>query len=98
MILKFQPGECEHPTVMKNMCAECGADLQQEMSMVPSSSSKTSNVPASISIVHSIPELKVSSNVIFIIRSTFISIFHSRGHVRGGAREGRWLPQVYGFT
>ena len=62
MILKFQPGECEHPTVMKNMCAECGADLQQEMSMVPSSSSKTSNVPASISIVHSIPELKVSSN------------------------------------
>ena len=63
VILKFQPGECEHPTVMKNMCAECGADLQQEMSMVPSSSSKTSNVPASISIVHSIPELKVSSNV-----------------------------------
>ena len=64
MILKFQPGECEHPTVMKNMCAECGADLQQEMSMVPSTSSKPSNVPASISIVHSIPELKVSSNVI----------------------------------
>ena len=62
VILKFQPGECEHPTVMKNMCAECGADLQQEMSMVPSSVSG-SNVPASISIVHSIPELKVSSNV-----------------------------------
>ena len=63
VIVKFQPGECEHPTVMKNMCAECGADLQQEMSMVPSTSSKPSNVPASISIVHSIPELKVSSNV-----------------------------------
>ena len=45
---------------MKNMCAECGADLQQEMSIVPSA--KVS-AEASISIVHSIPELKVSSNV-----------------------------------
>ena len=54
-------GECEHPTVMKNMCAECGADLEQDMSMVPSM--KPANTPASIAIVHSIPELKVSSNV-----------------------------------
>ena len=45
---------------MKNMCAECGADLQTEMSIVPSA--KVS-AEASISIVHSIPELKVSSNV-----------------------------------
>ena len=46
---------------MKNMCAECGADLQEEMSMVPTS--KPSVTDASIAIVHSIPELRVNSNV-----------------------------------
>ena len=41
------------------MCAECGADLEQDMSIIPST--KGPNSSASISIVHSIPELKVSS-------------------------------------
>lgn len=41
------------------MCADCGADLEQEMSIVQTQNS----VPeAKIAIVHSIPELKVSSN------------------------------------
>ena len=60
VVIEYKIEECQHTTVMKNMCAECGADLQQEMSIVPSA--KVS-AEASISIVHSIPELKVSSNV-----------------------------------
>ena len=48
-VLQFQPG-CAHPTVMKDMCAECGADLrmlEQEQE-------------AGVAMVHAIPELKVS--------------------------------------
>ncbi|KAM3963255.1 LOW QUALITY PROTEIN: RNA polymerase II subunit A C-terminal domain phosphatase Fcp1 [Aphomia sociella] len=47
--------ECRHPTVMKEMCAECGADLRsddgpkQEVAIVP--------------MVHSVPELKVSEEL-----------------------------------
>ncbi|XP_069672382.1 RNA polymerase II subunit A C-terminal domain phosphatase isoform X1 [Periplaneta americana] len=43
--------ECTHPTVMKDMCAECGADLRKEECVLQN---------ASIPMVHSIPELKVS--------------------------------------
>ncbi len=46
---------------MKNMCAECGMDLEQDMSIVPATSQKKKQ--AQIAIVHSIPELKVSSQV-----------------------------------
>jgi len=46
--------ECTHPTVMKDMCAECGADLRQQDSI------KTN---ASVPMVHSIPELKVSEEL-----------------------------------
>ncbi len=83
---------CTHPTLMKDMCAECGADLREELQERrqeqqkaaqmqqqqkasrgarairegpsgdrgggPSSSSDVSG--ASIAMVHSIPELKVS--------------------------------------
>lgn len=55
-----QPGKpllelekCTHPTVMKDMCAECGADLRNEDGV-------NENV-ASIPMVHSIPELKVNA-------------------------------------
>jgi RNA polymerase II subunit A-like phosphatase len=66
--MEFKAGECDHPTIMKNMCAECGVDLEQEdSSMVPT------KIPASIAIVHSIPELKVSSNV----RHIFLVILHN---------------------
>merc|ERR1719367_2088310 len=59
LMIELLSGACEHPTVMKNMCAECGADLEQDMSIVPSANNPTKS---KISIVHSIPELKVSSN------------------------------------
>merc|ERR1719270_1652846 len=56
-MIEFLSGQCDHQTVMKNMCAECGADLEQDMSIIPSANKPSQN---KISIVHSIPELKVS--------------------------------------
>ncbi|NXU50085.1 CTDP1 phosphatase, partial [Turnix velox] len=50
---------CSHPVVMKGLCAECGQDLTQ----IQSKNGKP-NVPlstATVSMVHSVPELKVSS-------------------------------------
>lgn len=47
--------KCTHPTVMKDMCAECGADLRRE--------EMTAENAASIPMVHSIPELKVNAEV-----------------------------------
>lgn len=44
---------CVHPTVMKDMCAECGADLRKDDVVTA----------ASVPMVHSIPELKVSEEV-----------------------------------
>merc|ERR1719414_961462 len=49
-LIKFLPG-CAHPTVMKDMCAECGADLRK-MEKVEQE--------AGVAMVHAIPELKVS--------------------------------------
>merc|ERR1719414_2940172 len=51
-LIKFLPG-CAHPTVMKDMCAECGADLRK-MEKVEQE--------AGVAMVHAIPELKVSSS------------------------------------
>ncbi|XP_043208610.1 RNA polymerase II subunit A C-terminal domain phosphatase-like isoform X2 [Amphibalanus amphitrite] len=45
-----QMGACPHPVVMKDMCAECGADLRTE----------DSQGSASVAMLHSIPELRVS--------------------------------------
>lgn len=51
---------CKHPTVMKDLCAECGADLREEFSKNPSESPLCqANVP----MVHSIPELKVTAEL-----------------------------------
>ncbi|XP_047536037.1 RNA polymerase II subunit A C-terminal domain phosphatase [Vanessa atalanta] len=47
--------ECRHPTVMKEMCAECGADLRAEETQ----KRDTAVVP----MVHSVPELKVSEEL-----------------------------------
>lgn len=44
--------ECSHPTVMKDMCAECGADLRCDLTIAPNST-------ASVPMVHSVPDLKV---------------------------------------
>lgn len=46
--------ECRHPTVMKEMCAGCGADLRTDESR----KKDTAVVP----MVHSVPELKVSTD------------------------------------
>ncbi|KAK4885584.1 hypothetical protein RN001_001855 [Aquatica leii] len=56
----ISPGEsllelkaCIHPTVMKDMCAECGADLRKD----------DLNSTASVPMVHTVPELKVSEEL-----------------------------------
>lgn len=44
---------------MKDMCAECGADLRKDDII--------SSTTASVSMVHAIPELKVSEEVSIIL-------------------------------
>lgn len=44
---------CSHPTIMNDMCAECGADLRKDDII------GTASVP----MVHAIPDLKVSEEV-----------------------------------
>ena len=44
--------QCFHTTIIKDLCADCGADLQQ---FDMGNSSK-----ASVPMIHSVPELKVS--------------------------------------
>jgi len=74
-VVTLSPEECLHPTVMKNMCADCGIDLQKDMSCMDMAAAKASvrggggmpppaakGTKASISVLHSIPELKVSSD------------------------------------
>ncbi|XP_063041823.1 RNA polymerase II subunit A C-terminal domain phosphatase isoform X2 [Engraulis encrasicolus] len=51
--------ECSHPIVMKGMCAECGKDLAQLQSKNGKQQVQTST--ANVSMVHSVPELMVSS-------------------------------------
>ncbi|XP_052388950.1 RNA polymerase II subunit A C-terminal domain phosphatase isoform X1 [Carassius gibelio] len=46
--------ECSHPVVMKGLCAECGQDLTQLQS-------RNGKQQATVSMVHSVPELMVSS-------------------------------------
>uniref|UniRef100_A0A8C5SZZ2 RNA polymerase II subunit A C-terminal domain phosphatase n=1 Tax=Malurus cyaneus samueli TaxID=2593467 RepID=A0A8C5SZZ2_9PASS len=50
---------CSHPVVMKGLCAECGQDLTQIRSKNGKQSMPFST--ATVSMVHSVPELKVSS-------------------------------------
>ncbi|KAI5633555.1 NLI interacting factor-like phosphatase domain-containing protein [Phthorimaea operculella] len=47
--------ECRHPTVMKDMCAECGADLRTD--------EPAKLDVAVVPMVHSVPELKVSEEL-----------------------------------
>lgn len=44
---------CCHPTIMNDMCAECGADLRKD-DMIST---------ASVPMIHAIPDLKVSEEV-----------------------------------
>ena len=52
IVLKLRGG-CQHPTIMKDMCAECGADLRKLET--------AADCGAKVAMVHSIPELKVSA-------------------------------------
>ncbi|XP_063540662.1 RNA polymerase II subunit A C-terminal domain phosphatase isoform X2 [Cydia strobilella] len=47
--------ECRHPTVMKEMCAECGADLRTD--------EVSKRDVAVVPMVHSVPELMVSEEL-----------------------------------
>lgn len=51
--------ECSHPIVMKGLCAECGQDLTQLQSTNGKQQAPIST--ATVSMVHSVPELMVSS-------------------------------------
>ncbi|XP_014328126.1 RNA polymerase II subunit A C-terminal domain phosphatase [Xiphophorus maculatus] len=51
--------ECSHPIVMKGLCAECGQDLTQLQGTNGNQQSPIST--ATVSMVHSVPELMVSS-------------------------------------
>uniref|UniRef100_A0A2C9K6W6 RNA polymerase II subunit A C-terminal domain phosphatase n=1 Tax=Biomphalaria glabrata TaxID=6526 RepID=A0A2C9K6W6_BIOGL len=60
LLLVLQPQTdnlCTHPTIMKDMCAECGADLRSENGLA---GDRKKSVAASVAMVHSIPELIVS--------------------------------------
>ncbi|KAK2166780.1 hypothetical protein LSH36_35g02005 [Paralvinella palmiformis] len=53
--------ECKHPMVMKDMCAECGADLRRLKDTVAlDKKGKKQLTSASVAMVHSVPELIVS--------------------------------------
>ncbi|XP_055379570.1 RNA polymerase II subunit A C-terminal domain phosphatase [Condylostylus longicornis] len=47
--------ECAHTTVIKDMCADCGADLRQN--------DNGNQSEASVSMIHSMPDLKVSNKL-----------------------------------
>ncbi|XP_062385084.1 RNA polymerase II subunit A C-terminal domain phosphatase isoform X2 [Sardina pilchardus] len=51
--------ECSHPIVMKGLCAECGKDLAQLQNKNGRQQAPLST--ANVSMVHSVPELMVSS-------------------------------------
>ncbi|XP_055603521.1 RNA polymerase II subunit A C-terminal domain phosphatase isoform X2 [Uranotaenia lowii] len=47
--------QCNHTTVIKDMCADCGADLRQD--------EKGAGSEASVPMVHSVPDLKVTETL-----------------------------------
>ncbi|KAL3859578.1 hypothetical protein ACJMK2_009794 [Sinanodonta woodiana] len=59
-ILTIEPIACSHPTVMKDMCADCGTDLRRENGMA---GDRKEEVKASVAMVHCIPELIVSEEM-----------------------------------
>ncbi|XP_026822640.1 RNA polymerase II subunit A C-terminal domain phosphatase isoform X1 [Rhopalosiphum maidis] len=49
-VFELEPG-CSHSTVVSDLCADCGADLRIDNASKPT---------ASVSMIHSVPDLKVS--------------------------------------
>lgn len=56
-MFELEPG-CSHSTVVSDLCADCGADLRIDNASKPT---------ASVSMIHSVPDLKVSEQVQFYI-------------------------------
>lgn len=63
-------GPCIHTTVIKDMCADCGADLRHEESIGMGSGGSTNTgsgsaatETASVPMIHSVPELKVTQQL-----------------------------------
>ncbi|KAF7249602.1 hypothetical protein EG68_09512 [Paragonimus skrjabini miyazakii] len=57
-LFRFEP--CNHHIVMKDLCAECGANLRREGGI---SGERIEDASAKIPMVHAIPELHVSETV-----------------------------------
>ena len=57
VVARMQEELCEHPTVMKDMCCKCGADLRKEPGIPGELAESTS---AAMPVVHNIHELRVS--------------------------------------
>ncbi|XP_055627191.1 RNA polymerase II subunit A C-terminal domain phosphatase [Toxorhynchites rutilus septentrionalis] len=51
----LQLEQCSHTTVIKDMCADCGADLRQD--------DQGGGSTASVPMIHSVPELKVTETL-----------------------------------
>ncbi|XP_050522450.1 RNA polymerase II subunit A C-terminal domain phosphatase [Daktulosphaira vitifoliae] len=56
-ILKLELG-CNHSTVVSDLCADCGADLRTDDAAKPT---------ASVSMIHSVPDLKVSEQTALLL-------------------------------
>merc|ERR1719264_2225352 len=54
ILARISLASCTHSTLMKNMCADCGADLEQEEQHLGNQ--------RKIAMIHAIPELKVSTD------------------------------------
>ena len=52
---------CSHPTTMGNICCDCGVILEDDEEETIDKQASTQQ--ASISMLHSIPDLKVSKKV-----------------------------------
>lgn len=86
----FELESCVHPTVMKDMCAECGADLRKD----------DLTTAASVPMVHSIPELKVSeevSDLWFIVDLSEVKVKHKAIKILSVERKStcNYLELVY---
>lgn len=57
-VLSYTEGACTHSIVMKDLCAECGADLRQ----LDNDQKVEAAAKASVSMVHSVPELRISED------------------------------------
>ena len=77
---------CTHPTVMKDMCAECGADLKKIAQR---------NQTAAVAMVHNIPELMVSMEVSIMkdLNSQFLKLVN-KYFILNFRKHSHWEKQT----